>query len=96
MNPGRSKLPDRPPQPVYPDATNVARSCAGKFGGVAEVRPGETRFRAECRLMLRTELQLRNAILERQAFEGFKEADPAHLPYVLDSHLDGDPCLNDD
>jgi hypothetical protein len=86
MAPRRSELPHRPSKPVYPDAINVARACGSESGRVAEVRPGESRFSAGHCLALRARPQLRNAIRDRKAFENFKEADPTHLPYVLDTH----------
>jgi hypothetical protein len=82
----RPELSDRPPQPVYSDFIEVARAFGRELGRAAEVRPGEPRSGAEHLWVLRRELQLQNSIRDRKAFQGFKEAELTHLPYVLDTH----------
>ena len=64
----------------------MAWACRNEFSGAAEVRPGESSFRAEYRVTLRMGLQLRNAVRDRKAFEDFKEAKLTHFPYVLGTH----------
>lgn len=61
----------------------MARTCRSKLGRAAAVRPGEFRFGTACCTVLKIGLQLRTSVRERKAFEDFKEASLAHLPYVL-------------